>query len=204
MLRHKNSTPDKFSLSVVYKLTCPDCNKAYIGQTGRRFSIHYNENKKACHNNTHTSSFAQHFHEQAKSFGSGENVRQVIQHQKKGACLKTVEKYYIDSEYIVNNHLNDNHSIFPNIVFDTLLKTAVPEIRDILGFLTRNVQFDFQPRPNSCFSNHLYCHLPKLRVRLLSQAGTTQPVRLLLPLPTSRQEVTCKNRFQFSVKFPRI
>lgn len=26
---------DKFSLSGVYKLTCPDCKKAYIGQTGR-------------------------------------------------------------------------------------------------------------------------------------------------------------------------
>jgi len=84
----------------VYKLTCPDCNKSYIGQTRRRFSIHYNENKKKCHNNTHTSSFAQHFHEHAISFGNEENVRQVIQHQKKGARLNTVEKFYIDSGYM--------------------------------------------------------------------------------------------------------
>jgi len=40
------------------------------------------------------------------------------------------------------------------------------------------------------------------RVCLLPQAGTTQPVRLLLPLPTSKQKVTCKNRIQFSVQFP--
>jgi hypothetical protein len=57
LLRHKNPTSDRFSLLGVYKLTCPDCNKAYVGQTGRCFSIHYNEHKKAFHNNTHISSF---------------------------------------------------------------------------------------------------------------------------------------------------
>ena len=35
LLSHRNPTPDKLSLSGVYKLTCPDCNKAYVGQTGR-------------------------------------------------------------------------------------------------------------------------------------------------------------------------
>jgi hypothetical protein len=39
LLGHKIPTPDKFSLSGVYKLTCPDCNKAYVGQTGRHFSF---------------------------------------------------------------------------------------------------------------------------------------------------------------------
>ena len=34
LLSCKNRTPDKYSLSGVYKLTCPDCHKAYIGQTG--------------------------------------------------------------------------------------------------------------------------------------------------------------------------
>jgi len=55
---HRNPAPEKFTLSGAYKLTCPDCNKAYVGQTGRRFSIRYNEHKIAFYNNSHTSSFA--------------------------------------------------------------------------------------------------------------------------------------------------
>jgi len=32
LLSHKDRQPDKYSLSGVYKLTCPDCHKAYVGQ----------------------------------------------------------------------------------------------------------------------------------------------------------------------------
>jgi hypothetical protein len=39
LLGYRNPAPDKFTLSGVYKLTCPDCNKAYVGQTGKRLSI---------------------------------------------------------------------------------------------------------------------------------------------------------------------
>jgi hypothetical protein len=34
-LTRKNQTIDKYPRSGVYKLTCPDCKKAYVGQTGR-------------------------------------------------------------------------------------------------------------------------------------------------------------------------
>jgi serine/threonine protein phosphatase PrpC len=34
LLTHRNPNPDKFSSSGVYKLTCPECGKAYVGQTG--------------------------------------------------------------------------------------------------------------------------------------------------------------------------
>jgi hypothetical protein len=122
LLRQKNPTPDKFSLLEVYKLTYPDCNKAYVGQTGRRFPTRYNEHE-AFHNNTHTSSFEQHLHEQAHSFGPIDNIMQVLHHHKKGAHLNTVERFYIHAEYVANNHLNGNHSIFSDIIFDTLLKT---------------------------------------------------------------------------------
>jgi len=35
LLTHKNPTPYIYSQSRAYKLSYPDCNKAYIGQTGR-------------------------------------------------------------------------------------------------------------------------------------------------------------------------
>jgi hypothetical protein len=122
LLRHK-PTPDEVSLSGVYKLTCPDCNKAYVRWTGRHFSICYNKHKKAFHYVTHTSSFAQHLHEQAHSFGPIDNIMQVLHHHKKGAHLNTIERFYIHANYVASNNLNDYHSLFPNIIFDTLLKT---------------------------------------------------------------------------------
>ena len=69
LLSHTNPAPDKFSLSGVYKLTCPDCNKAYVGQTGRPFTTRYNKHKVAFRNNSHSSSFAKHLYEEAQSFG---------------------------------------------------------------------------------------------------------------------------------------
>jgi len=63
LLKQKNPFLDKFSSSGVYKLTCPHCHKAYIGQTGRRFFTRYNEHKSAFYSNRHTSDFAQHLHD---------------------------------------------------------------------------------------------------------------------------------------------
>jgi hypothetical protein len=45
---------------------------------------------------------------------------------KKSARLNTLERYYIHAEYAANDHLNDSHTIFPNAIFDTLLKTHSP------------------------------------------------------------------------------
>jgi len=82
LLKHRNLPTDKYALYVVHKLTCPDCKKAYVGKTGRRFSICYKEHKSAFHNNGHTSKFAQQLHEEAHSFGPISNSMQVLHHQR--------------------------------------------------------------------------------------------------------------------------
>jgi len=41
-LMHKQQITDSYTRSGVYRLTCPDCNKAYVGQTGT--VIHYTSN----------------------------------------------------------------------------------------------------------------------------------------------------------------
>jgi hypothetical protein len=51
---------------------------------------------------------------------------QVLRYQRKGAHLNTIERFYIYAEYINNNHLNDDQTIFPNKIFDTLLKPHNP------------------------------------------------------------------------------
>ena len=42
------------------------------------------------------------------------------------AHLNTIERYYIYAEFTKNNHLNDEHNISPNKIFDALLEPHQP------------------------------------------------------------------------------
>ena len=68
------------------------------------------------------SNFAKHVIEQSHSFGPIEDTTQILRHQQKGNHLNTIEKFYIYTEFTNNNHLNDEHTIAPNRIFDALLK----------------------------------------------------------------------------------
>jgi hypothetical protein len=85
--------------------------------------MRYNEHRHAFHNNSHSSKFAQHLNEHVHSFGTINNIMQILQYQKKGPHLNTIECFYIHIEAASDNHLNDSHTIFPNRIFDTILKT---------------------------------------------------------------------------------
>ena len=117
---------EKYTQCGVYKLICPVCNKAYVGQTGRSFLARFNENKAAFKTNGHTSNFKKHLIEQTHSFGSVHDTVQILQLHNKGAHLDTIERYYIYEEFTKNIHLNDEHAISPNKVFETLLKPDQP------------------------------------------------------------------------------
>jgi len=48
---------------VVYGITCLDCNKVYIGQTGRRLTDRLNEHKRAVNNKNQSNAVAKHVSE---------------------------------------------------------------------------------------------------------------------------------------------
>jgi hypothetical protein len=100
----------------------PVCNKVYVGQTGRNFIVRFNEHKHAFRTNSHTSRFAQHLIEHNHPFSTIHNTMQILRHHKKGPHLNTLDSFHIYAEYITNNHINDNQTIFPNKTFDVLLK----------------------------------------------------------------------------------
>jgi hypothetical protein len=70
--------------SGAYKTTYPDCNKAYIGQTGGSFAERYNEHKNAFKTNSHTSNYAKHILEQLYTFGLMHETMQILQYHDKG------------------------------------------------------------------------------------------------------------------------
>jgi hypothetical protein len=121
LLRREQQTTDKYMLSGIYKLTCPIRNKAYVGQTGGNFAIRFNKHKHAFKTNSHTSKFAQHLVEHNHPFGTIQNTMQILRRHKKGPHLNTLIRFHIYAEYVNNNHINDNQTIFPNRLFDVLL-----------------------------------------------------------------------------------
>jgi predicted GIY-YIG superfamily endonuclease len=107
---------------LVRKLTCPDCNVAYIGQTGRNFNKRYKEHKSVFKTNSHTSNYDKHILEQSHTFGPIHQTMQILQYQDKGTHLNTIERFFIYAEFSKNHHLNDEYSISPNRIFEALLK----------------------------------------------------------------------------------
>jgi len=46
------------------------------------------------------------------------NIMQALRHQRKVTYLNTTERLYIHKEHAAGNHLNGDHTIFPNKIFD--------------------------------------------------------------------------------------
>ena len=92
---YNNHTSDKFHKNVIYQLNCKDCNKKYIGQTGRpfrrRFREHFNDFKygNGC------SKFSQHLLENRHSVGTMDEIMEVLHVVKKGKLMDTLERFRI-------------------------------------------------------------------------------------------------------------
>ena len=121
-LSYNTAQQDKYTKSGIYKLTCPDCNKAYIGQTGRNFYTRYDEHKRAFRYNTLQSKYAKHVTENGHRFGSTENTMEALHFQKKGAHLNIIERFYIHKEVTNNNHLNEEYIETSNQIFNTIIE----------------------------------------------------------------------------------
>jgi hypothetical protein len=126
LTNHTHTHKDQYSSSGVYKLTCPDCTKANIGQTSRNFSVRFNEHNQTFCNNNPSSVYAKHLNEHAHSFGTIDTTIHILQHQNKGPHLNNLERFYIHKEAAFKNHVNDDHTALPNKVFDTILKVQLP------------------------------------------------------------------------------
>jgi hypothetical protein len=77
---------------------------------------------QAFRNNTGASNFAKHLNEHAHSFSNIDSTMQILQHQRKGPHLNTLEKFHIHEEAARNNHLNDDHTVIQNKIFEAIQK----------------------------------------------------------------------------------
>jgi hypothetical protein len=100
----------------------PLMQQTYVRQTGWSFLIRFNEHKQVFHTNSHTSKFAQHLLYHNHPFGTIHNTVQTLRHHRNFRRFNTLERFHIHAEYLTNSHINDNQTIFPNRIFDVLLK----------------------------------------------------------------------------------
>jgi hypothetical protein len=54
---------------------------------------------------------------------------QILQFQKKGPHLNTIEWFHIHKEAAANNHLNGDYTISNNRIFDTILRGLQSELQ---------------------------------------------------------------------------
>ena len=62
-LNPKTHISNKYLASCIYKLTCTDCGKAYVGQGVRNFCKRYKEHLRAFRNNSSSSKVAQYLND---------------------------------------------------------------------------------------------------------------------------------------------
>lgn len=109
---------DQYENCGVYKLSCQDCNKVYIGQTGRSFKTRYKEHISDYRFNRNKSTYAKHLSDYHHNPTTIENSLQILHKQKKGPKLNTLEQLEIYKHK--NNIINEN-TINHNILYETYL-----------------------------------------------------------------------------------
>lgn len=102
--------------SGVYKLTCSDCPKAYIGQTGRSFDKRIHEHFASFNNNNKDSNYANHLIENNHTFN---NNFDILHSETKGLKLNLLESLEINklkhTDILLNDQIDLNNSPLLNL-----------------------------------------------------------------------------------------
>ena len=102
-----NQIKNKYNRCGIYQLTCPSCNRKYIGQMDSPFRIRFQENFRDYKYMNNKSKFAQHLLENEHPIGPMENIMDVLYTTSKDRMPDILEKLYIYRETKRNNQIND-------------------------------------------------------------------------------------------------
>lgn len=117
---NNNNNIDKMEGNGIYKLTCNDCKKVYIGQTGRKFKQRFKEHVNDFRYNGTRSSYAKHLLSTGHRIDNIDNTLEILHNYKKGNRLNILENFQI---YKNKNNILNETTIDHNHLFE--LATAV-------------------------------------------------------------------------------
>jgi len=83
----------------------------------------FKEHRNAFKSKRNTSNYTKHALDHQHPIGPIQETMQILQYQRKGTHLNTMERFIIYKEYLFNNHLNDEININPNKIFEAVLKS---------------------------------------------------------------------------------
>jgi hypothetical protein len=107
------TTTYKYDHTGIYKLTCADCQKSYIGQTGHSLIIRYKEHMRSIKCIREDSGFATHILRNTHQYGKIDDIIERISYSRKGRMMNLKENFYIYL-YKLNNTLIDEQKTDKN------------------------------------------------------------------------------------------
>lgn len=126
-LVNKSKLIDKFDSSGVYQITCRDCPKMYIGQTGRSFNKRFREHIPSAKQITNTtrieSKFTEHLIQNDHGYSNINDALKILHRCKKGKLMNALEQFEIYKNYKIDSSilLNEKLHFESNALYDTVL-----------------------------------------------------------------------------------
>ena len=122
-LKYKDKKPIT-EMTGIYKLKCNDCDKIYLGQTGRPMKDRFKEHLPTGNLNNLKSNFARHIIDHGHKYTNIDNNVDIIQNCSKGKLMNALEEFYIyrESKIDANRLLNDQLKFDSNYLYDTAIK----------------------------------------------------------------------------------
>ena len=110
-------------LTGIYKINCSDCDKFYIGQTGRGFLQRFKEHLPKNNIYTNRSQFAKHLISEGHNYNSFESNFKAIHICDKGLFMNAVEEFeiYQAFKFESDNVLNEQLDFRSHYLYDTIL-----------------------------------------------------------------------------------
>jgi hypothetical protein len=95
LLSKHNQRYSKYNQCGVYELKCKNCSNIYTGQTGRSFKTRFKEHIQDIWNNRNKTGYSHHIINTGHAYDNIENTLNILNTQKKGPFLNTLEKFHI-------------------------------------------------------------------------------------------------------------
>jgi hypothetical protein len=121
LLNRENKMYNKFDQCGIYEFKCNTCPKVYIGQTGRNFKTRFKEHIQDIRNNRTKTGYSQYIINTGHEYGNIENTLNILNVEKKGPFLNTLEKFHIYKKQKTDNLLNESCTDTYNPIFEFLL-----------------------------------------------------------------------------------
>jgi hypothetical protein len=110
----------RYKKNGVYQMKCMDCALKYIQQTSRTFYTRYEEHIQAIRRNNSNLGYSNHILSTGHTYGSITDTIKIMEIEKKGKHLNTLEKYHIYKVSRNRLQMNDTHIDVYSPIFKTL------------------------------------------------------------------------------------